>query len=136
MKNSNYIIMMAAALLGASAFLPWISVSLFGFTDITTGVDANDGWIVLSLAIIAGLLGWAAPRWALIPGAAALGLGIYELYDLFDSTRGLEGFEDKGIKATIEYGMYLLLAASFTIVVTATYLFKKRSESLQGKGLT
>lgn len=117
MKNANYMGMVAAALLGLSSFLPWIRVSVLGFSTTTTGIESNDGWLVLSMAIVAGLLHFVVPKFAFIPGLIALAIGLYDIYDLVNAGSERELLTNKGVDISLGIGMYLLLLSALGVVL-------------------
>lgn len=127
MKKANYMGLAAAALLGVSAFLPWVTLSFLTFSDTTTGIEGGDGWLVLSLAIVAGLLHAVAPKWAFIPGGLALLLGLYEIYDLYSATDNRAAMENKGLQVELGIGMYLLFLSSVGVILISITQWRKRT---------
>lgn len=127
MKKANYMGLAAAALLGVSAFLPWVTLSFLTFSDTTTGIEGGDGWLVLSLAIMAGLLHGVAPKWAFIPGGLALLLGLYEIYDLYTATDDRAAMENKGLQVELGIGLYLLLLSSLGVIFLSLAQWRKRT---------
>lgn len=129
MKNANYMGMVAAALLGLSSFLPWITISVLGFSTTTTGIESNDGWLVLSMAIIAGLLHFVAPKFAFIPGIIALGIGLYDIYDLVNAGSERELLANKGVDVSLGIGMYLLLLSSLGVVLLSLSKWRSTNQT-------
>lgn len=129
MKKANYMGLAASALLGLSAFLPWVTLSFLSFSDTTTGIESNDGWFVVSLAIIAGLLHFVAPKYAFVPGLFALGLGLYEIYDLYTATDDRAAMENKGLQVDLGIGMYLLLLSAIGVILISLSQWRKSTGS-------
>lgn len=127
MKTANYMGLAAAALLGVSAFLPWVTLSFLDFSDSTTGIESNDGWFIVSLAIIAGLMHYIAPKYAFVPGLFALGLGMYEIYDLYTAADDRAAMENKGLQVELGIGMYLLLLSALGVIFLSLSQWRNRS---------
>lgn len=136
MPNRHIWGMVAAAFLAMSAFLPWISIEFLTYSDQITGIESGDGWLVVSFAIVAGLLHWIQLRWALVPGVLALALGVYDLYDLYQSSLDSEIINNKGMQLHIQYGFYLLLLAAIGVIVTAILPSHQRDTQSVSDGLT
>lgn len=105
------------------AFLPWISVSLLGFSESVSGLDA-DGVITLVVAIVvAAAVVW---KWAratqilsVIGGLVAAGLGLLYISDPlagvdFDSAAG-EAIAQEA--ASPEIGLYVTALGGILLLV-------------------
>ena len=108
MHKQRLFIVIAAVIGIAAAFLPWVKVSLFGFSVSASGTEAGDGWISLGLfAAAAGIAVATGDRSGELDaamkkaiggiGAGAAGFMLIELFRI--------GFD------AASYGVYLSLLA-------------------------
>lgn len=109
--------------LALGSVLPWASVqSVFG--SITVNGTDGDGVLTLACGIIA-IIGFAVrkPLLALIPSAIGLAIG---LFDLIDINRNIGEVETDFARASIGYGLWLLVAGGVVAVVAAALLITQR----------
>lgn len=130
--NSNYFGFFCAILMGISAFLPWTSFSQIFIKISYTGIDLEEGWIVVSLSIIAGILFMLKNKWAIIPGIVGILLGIYEIIEFNRQLGNIPENADLGFQAKVNYGLYMLLASTAGVVIFGYQLFKNKRQDEVG----
>ncbi len=115
-------ILIAAAVVILSSFLPYVSVSMFGFTESQSLIKGGDGFFFIGLAIVAAVTALLnKPLGTLISGLVTAFLGIFELVDannkLDEELGELSSLIQKGI------GCYLNVIASIALGVLGVLFF-------------
>lgn len=105
-------IIISGAVLILSSFLPYVSVSVFGFSQSQSLIDGGDGFffIALGIAAIVGAV-MKLTRPTLIIGAVAAVFSVYEMINANSVLGDYAAFIDKGM------GYYLNLISAIVLVV-------------------
>lgn len=121
MKKSSIVILVLAAIIIGSVFLPWIRVSLNGVSETATGMSSDAdvlGKIVIGLAIIAIIASFipkATISKLLIALQGLLGTALIGL-----NMKNASGLE----RVSFEYGIYIELLA-FILLLIIPFFFSK-----------
>ncbi len=123
-------VLISAAIGFISMFLPWVSVSMFGYSQSVNGM--HDKGIVVFICFVAiGLIAWLGDQtknldktmWTvtLLAGAVALLLTIWFYSQATNSIMG---------SSLVGFGVYIAAIASIGILASA-YLFKSPGDNLK-----
>ena len=114
----NLGILVAGVVLILSTFLPYVSVSVFGFTQSASLIEGGDGAIFIALGIAAiACAVLKKPLPTLVAGVAAALLSFVELADANSKLGDYAAFVSKGM------GFYLNLLAAIALAVLCVLFF-------------
>lgn len=130
MSKQRKFVLIASAIGVISMFLPWISVSIFGYSQSQNGMH-DVGVLVFICFLASGLIAYMGDQtknldktmWGvvLITGIVALLSIIYFYSKATDSIMG---------SSLVGFGLYLAALASIGVLVSA-YMFKSASDNLK-----
>lgn len=111
-------VIIAGVLVVLSTFLPYASVSMFGFSQSVSLIDGGDGFIFIATAAVA-IVGVLINKriLTLIGGIVTAFLALFELVNMNSELGDLAGMVDKG------FGFYLSILASIVLAVLGVLVF-------------
>ena len=128
-QSFNYlslITLISAVVIVVSVFLPFASASAFGISISASLIDGGDGWILLVLAVITGVLAYLKKHVpALVLAVISLALVLFEMVH---SSSVISEYGSLGV------GAWLLLLASVAMLVgtVLTFLNEKNKAAKSG----
>lgn len=130
MSKQRKFILLSSAIGFISMFLPWVSISMFGYTQSANGMH-KQGIIVFICFIVTGIIAYIDDQkknldksmWTvtLLAGAIAFLFTIWYYSEITNSVMGA---------AFVGFGLYIAAIAAIGIVVSA-YLFRSSSDNLK-----
>ncbi len=136
--QSRIIYLVGAGIGLIAAFLPWVTVSIFGVNQSQSGFDGGDGKITFVLFAIAGVLTFLGDRTKPMSRPMQIGIGILGLlsalvpiYDMITASSKINELTQRinlDIKAlrnifSFSIGIYLTLLAGLALVAYAGYSY-------------
>ena len=114
--NKKYICIGASVLIAISAFLPYLTVSAFGYSASASLTNGADGYILLAIAAV-GLIFSALEKYipAIVAGIASLVLFFIENGHVAKSLSGANSLARSYLHNGI--GFYTLLIGSLVLIV-------------------
>ena len=133
MNKQRKFILIAAAIGLIAMFLPWFSISIFGYSTSVSGMHGS-GLLVFACFVGAGVLAFLGDQtkaldktfWfiALACGALATLIVVWNFIDASSSKYG-------GMGASIGIGFYLAGVAAIGVLLAA-YMFRSPGDSIKG----
>ncbi|MDP4283281.1 MAG: hypothetical protein Q8891_02580 [Bacteroidota bacterium] len=130
MSKQRKFVLISAAIGFISMFLPWVSISMFGYSQSVNGMHGK-GIIVFLCFVTSGVIAYSGDQtknlektmWtvALLSGAVALLFIIWFYSQANGSIMGV---------SMIGFGMYIAALASIGILVS-TYIFKSPTDNIK-----
>lgn len=114
--RSDIIALISAAVMFIMVFLPYVTISLFGYSESQSLIKGDDGifFIIIAIAgVITGLIGKEKPM--IIVGGIACAFALFKIFKFSDvlkevSSHGLSDVVKKGI------GFYLMILSSLGLL--------------------
>ena len=123
MEKNRLFIIISAAVVILSSFLPWASLNAGAFGSYSWNGLRGDGWFVIIFAVVAIVLACLNDVKSSLPKGFAIGVivagalsTIVTLIDVFGVNKYAVNFNGYGV--SIGFGLILALIASIAIVVT------------------
>ena len=123
-------VLISAAVGFVSIFLPWVSISLFGYTQSVNGMH-NKGILVFICFVVSGIIAWLGDQtknldktmWTvtLLAGAIAL---LFTIWFYSQATSSIVG------SSLIGFGVYIAAIASIGILASA-YIYRSPGDNLK-----
>lgn len=112
-----------AVAIALGSVLPWASINTALGSVSVNGTD-GDGVLTLGCAVVA-VVGFAVrrPLLALIPAAIGLAIGVF---DLIDINRNIGGIDTEFARASVGFGLWLLVAGGVLAVIAAAMLISQK----------
>ena len=105
-KNKLYIGLAGCVLILIAAFLPYATVSVFGFKQSVSYVEGWEGKVILALSIASGLLLWfKKEKYSLISTGLILLINLYGMINLKSQLKGFGSL----VNANLGIGPWLIL---------------------------
>lgn len=130
MSKQRKFVLISAAVGFISMFLPWVSISLFGYSQSVNGMH-DKGILVFICFVAAGAIAWFGEQtknldktmWTvtLLAGAVAFLLTIWFYFQATSSIMG---------SSFVGFGLYIAALAAIGIVASA-YMFKSPGDNLK-----
>jgi len=130
MSKQRKFVLISAAVGFISMFLPWVSISMFGYSQSVNGMH-DKGILIFICFLATGIIAWVGDQtknldktmWpvTLIAGAVALLLTIWFYSQAASSIMG---------SSAVGFGVYIAAIASIGILASA-YLFKSPEDNLK-----
>ncbi len=130
MSKQRKFLLISSAVGFISMFLPWVSISMFGYTQSANGMH-KEGIIVFICFVVAGIIAYIDDQkknldktmWTvtLLAGVIAL---LFTFWYYSEITNSLMG------SAFVGFGLYIAAIAAIGIMVSA-YLFKSPTDNLK-----
>jgi hypothetical protein len=128
MSKQRKFVLIAAAIGVISMFLPWFSISVFGYTSSANGMH-GDGILVFICFVVAGILAFMGDQTKNLDRSFWMGVliagGIAALIMIIEFLRVLDAL------SYLSFGFYLALLASLA-VVAAAYMFRSPADTIKG----
>lgn len=123
MEKNRLFIIISAAVVILSSFLPWASLNAGAFGSYSWNGLRGDGWFVIIFAVVAIVLACLNDVKSSLPKGFAIGVivsgalsTVVTLIDVFSVNKYAADFNGYGV--SIGFGLILALIASIAIVVT------------------
>lgn len=117
-KNLNIPALASAGVLLISVFLPWVTVSVMGFSNSANGLQDWTGMATIACAIGAGAMTFLGMRWAFPLAVGGVVMPALMLIRIFTTGSVM------GIKPGIGFGLFIALAAGAALAFFTLPLWK------------
>ena len=123
-------VLISAAVGFVSIFLPWVSISLFGYTQSVNGMH-DKGILVFICFVVSGIIAWLGDQtknldktmWSLTLLAGAIAL-LFTIWFYSQATSSIVG------SSLIGFGVYIAAIASIGILASA-YIYRSPGDNLK-----
>ena len=126
-KNKNIVAIVGSLLIAIGAFLPFMKISLLGFSRALSISQTKYLWVFLVLAVFGFIAGWADLSWVMVlSGAGSLG-AVFLVYSYVLSTTDTGHEITNAIASSLiqrDAGFYVMIFGS--IVLSLSVFFRKK----------